>query len=1294
MKNEKPISNDIAPYLNEIANHLWLNHASVMIGSGFSKNAIKTNTDVKDFPLWNDLGDIFFEKLYNKKPGKNQKYLDVLKLAGEIQATFGRATLNQILLSEIQDDQYKPSALHEELLKLPWNDVFTTNYDTLLERTAEKIKYKQYRPIVNKTDLVWSSKPRIIKLHGSFPSNKPFIITEEDYRTYPDLFAPFVNTVQQSLIENILCLIGFSGTDPNFLSWIGWIRDNLGKDDSLRMFLIGILNLPIGQRKLLETRNIIPIDLSLLPVNYNKNHYDALIYFIKFLNDIGKQKNWGDKLSSDDRQPEEADKKNIKQITNVNNNNISPKMNEDIYKTDDEHWLKNERYIDVDFSKNDPNTYKELIKNWKIIRKNYPNWVILPHEFRDRLKQYTGYIHALIPQDLTHPFDIEYLFEFNWRNEKCLYSYMSDEWITFYESIINRYNPFPTELLIDDEYTITPVNTSEMHLNWVDISTYWIEIQLSLLSLYRRIGIENKWQVVVKKLDKVKKYFSPEQLAKYHYEMCLFAIFSFDITSIKMELASWECNLSLPFWEAKRAGIMAEFGDLTGAISVLEQALISIRKKLTNSSTDNDYFLLSQEGHILQLLKFIKGGADFIIKDFSYDKDELKRYNERLALLRQLKCDPFEGIEHFSSYLKSIPSTYYGELKKFEFEINNFRIYKNNGINDIHTKNALSLLIFFEELGMPFRLLNFYYDKDTINNAITIISQFYLNWAIVSSIRQGDKDNINSVINRKVIAFLSQENTDNFIDYYLSILMKIENEIYQKDKRYNITFLISLGNIILDILARLCVKCSHKLRKRVLDFVEKLYNVYNANNKYNRMEYLIQYLIQSFSVIELYELLPQLLQFPIILQEKYSRDNYVDPFSIDLFLENQTITIIRQQKKIEIDNIIIDNMISCLSDINGKRKTAFMRLSLLYHYNLLSDIQINEFSRKLWEYRDNSGFPDDTNYYHFAFLELPHPKEIIPEKIIDEYILKTFFPIQGYEKSKGIPFTGGYFPIFQNIIGLANESINYAWDKEKINLLVNRIIEWWNIDKKYLISDDSNYTINEFKARFNNIINIFINVFSPNIKLIDKEIIPILKLLLDEFHNYSIPDIASKIVFIEFYPENDDELIQKLLLKFKSKEEDSIIDSINAIRVLLKKNHKTLTKFVKTLSEIIKYRTNIYLNRYINLMIHILRKYSNLVTEDILNDIFVGLEYLIKETTITINDNDEEVNKKLLYRNSCSELACLLKYYLIKNNKNIHECVLLWENICLDENEFSEIRTTWKNCELENKILKYGYTDK
>ena len=73
-----------------------------------------------------------------------------------------------------------------------------------------------------------TTHPRIVKLHGSLPSQFPLIVTEEDYRTYPTKFAPFVNTVQQAMMETVFCLIGFSGYDPNFLEWSGWVRDNLG----------------------------------------------------------------------------------------------------------------------------------------------------------------------------------------------------------------------------------------------------------------------------------------------------------------------------------------------------------------------------------------------------------------------------------------------------------------------------------------------------------------------------------------------------------------------------------------------------------------------------------------------------------------------------------------------------------------------------------------------------------------------------------------------------------------------------------------------------------------------------------------------------------------------------------------------------------------------------------------------------------------------------------------------------------------------------------------------------------
>ena len=88
---------------------------------------------------------------------------------------------NSTWLGNIPDLNIEPSGIHVELLELPWVDVFTTNYDTLLERASAKVVTRRYEPVVNKDDIPYAIKPRIVKLHGSFPSERPFIITEEDY---------------------------------------------------------------------------------------------------------------------------------------------------------------------------------------------------------------------------------------------------------------------------------------------------------------------------------------------------------------------------------------------------------------------------------------------------------------------------------------------------------------------------------------------------------------------------------------------------------------------------------------------------------------------------------------------------------------------------------------------------------------------------------------------------------------------------------------------------------------------------------------------------------------------------------------------------------------------------------------------------------------------------------------------------------------------------------------------------------------------------------------------------------
>ncbi len=248
-------------YVKEVATALTSHHAALMVGAGFSKNAEQLAATDKKFLNWNELSDEFYNLIYgDSKAGK--EYCSSLRLAQEVETIFGRPKLETILKDAIPDLDYGPSELYKSLMELPWVDVFTTNYDTLLERAADTVTSRRYNVVVSQEDLINSNDaPRIIKLHGSFPSNRPFIITEEDYRTYPCKFAAFVNTVQQALLENVFCMIGFSCEDPNFVKWIGWIHDNLGKSSSQKIYMISVTHISEARTKLLSEQNIIVVDL-------------------------------------------------------------------------------------------------------------------------------------------------------------------------------------------------------------------------------------------------------------------------------------------------------------------------------------------------------------------------------------------------------------------------------------------------------------------------------------------------------------------------------------------------------------------------------------------------------------------------------------------------------------------------------------------------------------------------------------------------------------------------------------------------------------------------------------------------------------------------------------------------------------------------------------------------------------------------------------------------------------------------------------------------------------------------
>jgi hypothetical protein len=1222
MVNESKLS-EISPYLQEVAKRLFSNHASVMIGAGFSKNA-EVPGNKREFPLWKQLGDLFFEKIHGRLPTENEKaYLNVLKLADEVEAEFDRPTLNNLIRTLIPDEELPPSVLHEKLLQLPWTDIFTTNYDTLLERTAKKLHKYEYQTIVNQDDLIWSTKPRIIKLHGSFPSERPFIITEEDYRTNPQKFAPFINTVQQSLLENTLCLIGFSGDDPNFRNWIGWIKDNLGKNNAPKIYLIGVLPLSIGERRLLEERNIVPVDLSC----FSPNHFEALSNFLDHLLSLGK-----------------------------NNSNTWPCVH---------------RINFYDFFDGFQTRIKDAIKSWQKERFDYPGWFIAPQKIRSALWICTEYSFLYNIKKVDKPLDIYILYEFNWRREKCLHPIFT-EWLPAYRGTIDKYNPFPKQIKIDN--AITPQGNDS--IDWPIVSSYWVELLLSLLNYYRIQENGDEWNIIAGRLKIITEFLSEENLARFHYEKCLFKLFDLDIAGVKSELNNWNTNSMLSYWNIKKAGLLAETGMIMEAESILELYLRNLKNYLNMSPVINNYYLLSQEAYALQVLDYVKNFIRINQGNYSLYIDERKEYSKRLNILAEFNCDPWEELSYFETELRYKHSPFKEKEISDDFAIGEPKITRHFGGDDYAIK-CCSFLKYIEEIGMPFRLSCITFAQNSANSSIKQVSSYSFAYSLIALIRTGESGFVDSLLDRKMLSNLDQESIDKLTDKLLLILEKLDIEFKKINAFYTANLALSMALVLPKILSRICHKCSYDQKIKILNILLHIYNS-KCINLYDCISDLTENLLKSFYEKEKIELLQTFLEFPILRDTE--RKKYLDPF----FCFN--IKDIAKHRVAEIDNSKIDYLLGLLSNSDELREKSFTRLVVLWRYKLMSEVQIKEFSKKVWEKTRNDGFPDKLEHYkNVDFLWFPHPQDIDPCRLFKGYLLKTLLPVQSDSQTNSIAITGGHFPIFKNIIGANGSHINYQWTKDEISLLLTRIIDWWDKDKNHLIDDNEtpfSFMADQFKSGFINMINIFIFVLAPKIELIDKEIFrPKIEKILNELHEYGMQDyiLASKASFLKLFPHFNEIILIDIKKCLNTRNERQSSDALNATVALLKQSAENIEDIISTVIQSIKFRTTINLNKFIDLAADIITKYPQYIQGDSINDIINGLSYLIDETIIQEEDDDKDVHTKLKNRVAGAKLSAILKKYFQLMEDKTPSCIEEWEKICLSTNEFSEIRNAWLN---------------
>lgn len=1240
---------DLRLYLDEIAARLHSGHAAVMVGSGFSKNATTSSPSAVEFLDWSQLGDIFYETLNTKPPDRSIQYLSVPTLAHEVEAAIGRPALEQLLRDAIPDRNCEPSTLHVNLLKLPWTDVFTTNYDTLLERACQSITTPRYQIVVNQDDLVYSQRPRIIKLHGSFPSKRPFILTDEDYRRYPKDFAALMNTVRQALIEDTLCLIGFSASDPNFLQWVGWIHDNLGRHNSPRMYLIGTSELSHPRAQLLIRRNIIPIDMSKCADVATNDHYGSLEYFINYLDhkriDYGRP-TWPN---------------------NVDSPTDEPKFEE--------------------------GHISELLATWRKQRITYPGWVVAPADRRRQLWHETEYWASYSDRlnQLSKPLDIRFAYELLWRMEKCLCPVFDDQ-LSGLEQIIDYYRPPSdqngTKKLQGRSSTAINADT-DLSISGEDLSTMWYYIALSILRYYREEGQLEKWNNLSSELRNYISNMSVANRTRFHYERCLAALFELDIEKLVTELGDWPTDTSNTFWEAKRGALLAELGQVSTANEILEKSLALIRLRSNLRLATTDYSVTSEEGIVMLLLDSVQNSMRHHHRDF---KPTEVQHNlvERWHTLSEYGCDPRDELKVFDYSVDSLPINQPTISNEPSFDIGiNIRTQRWGG----SSKNLLDsyrFLRYCEETGIPFRIPRYAIATNIAKRTLRRVSLYSPYWAMATLVRIGNSSAVDEIFDRPSLAKMNTQSIDGLISIYLSSLFRSMTRIRGVNRLDYSSLRGLIRQVVPEVLSRLVCKCSEESRANLFEFVVQVYDV-DSREDYSGIRNLTRRLLSSYSPSLRAKLIPKLLDFRVLPHGRpIEEQEFVNPLFLIGFEEHWV------SGQVEINKSKIESLLEAATAIElGTRVNALKTLGVLYELGLLQSKQSRLFADVLWSTTsDDHGFPAATGIERHKFLSLPHPNTVDPVRLFRDYVLRL-------ELRNHAELDSGRVPTEVSSIcqAVLSSTDLIQWSMSEISVLVDRLGTWWDTHKDSLRWDDQGEGFSSLiNERIQNEVRLVVRalgviVNSASVSNDSRQIRIRLQRMITELSDYSVPVLRLQVGVLHLFPETRDRVLEELEDAMESSDERDVSDALAAMLVMSsgldklasEDDRRDLVRIVRTGSDIVRWRRRVGLSHAMITIASVVREHRWIFSVEIETSLLKGLTHLIDDRRrgpFDRQSTDPDVARRvealrLRVRRAAAHLAYVLSELYEERGTEAPDVIKIWEEICQSTEEFCEIRNQW-----------------
>jgi len=1144
------------PHLEKLGKALWkkspLGGASVMVGAGVSLNARPLSEESFSFPRWSELVQHMQTSLAGGGNATVSNTQSFLRIASEYEAAFGRKALNEVIADCVPDEKFRPGIIHERLLELPWADVFTTNYDTLLERTT--VQDRAYHVVVKPDDLSRDRAPRIVKLHGSLPSQTPFIVTEEDFRTYPQKFAPFVNTVQQSLLENYFLLLGFSGDDPNFLEWIGWVRDQLGEHRS-PIYLCGILNLTSPQRSLLESRGVRPIDLSFLDdgtVPSDDLHRIALEWLIEELH-LAEPR-------SPDLWPDLEAPQIYKRPSYLREPLSSP--------IGVAAKLSFSPQIPVE-----PDQLQVAYHRWKAEREAYPGWVVAPESVRSRVWEHTK--HWIDPvlshlEQCSAGTGLLVLWEIDWRLSTALGCYLST-WLNAAEVMVDK----AIGLIDENQHLDAPeleVNQKKKHLLKVfDAKRLATDLALSFARDARESFDQDRWTRWMDTVERLSPV-SEATFVRIAHERVLSDLWRGKRNSAKSGLASYpECQD--PFDKLRKAALHAELDQLMAARHLAEKCLKDIRFALRVSG--DSVRLLSQDGWCLWVINHIT------IPATNVEAEQMRHvFRKRRRKLRPHHCDPWpikDGLEE--ALRRPVPSDRVGLKKRHGFDPftgSSTQHWSSDTVSQYLP--GFSYVRLIEVSGLPMRTSVYTTTGESLVSALLWINDVTDRWAPGLLIRQGNFKAFQDgkVLSRNDVAQLSEEQAAEIFDLSAAAFDDIRADapnVHGMTKGD----LDSL-RVVVEIMSRFAFRVDMERRSASFDRCNDLHRIpgLDVHCTLNEIcEPWFKRLFQGGTDAELLEWMMRLLDdLPF---DPRGKSDVPDPYRWRDPLDGVGIQRLERfdgkgarTKKL---SRLIERHLS-LADIEERelRNRLIKRVALLEIAGLLNQRQRRQFGELIWAGKRNPNEkPACSGFTLGTVLKFPHPRKVSPKKRIREWVFTV--PIDRWigklepNKIRGNTVRNIH-EFFREVISATSvsrqsfskaEVFGISWTAAEAAALARSTLAWWTACSVMIRNFRPDGGVpampvffgqNELKGSMETTSELIGRVLFPFIESSDDTLVEKLKTVLEEIEEFDVDPVDAWVGALFVRPKEDHKKVaQRIAVGIQSDDRKRVMRAVLALNL-------------------------------------------------------------------------------------------------------------------------------------------------